>query len=229
MKISCNKCQCNFSVPDEKLPPEQVVFLPCPRCKTRLTVDTRTSVLSMNDHVPSAAELVDSLEKTLIEAITSSNYDASEKPFDFLEPGIETALICEHDSKVLAEVRSKVKLLGYHTVEPDNAAEALKKMRFHTFDLIVINETFGSSSPDDNPLLTYLEGISIAIRRNIFVALISNRFRTMDNMAAFNKSVNVVIELRNINEIDKILRRAMEDNQAFYSVFKESLITTGRG
>jgi hypothetical protein len=50
----------------------------------------------------------------------------------------------------------------------------------------------------------------------------------MDNMAAFNKSVNLIINLKNINEIEKILRRGLADNKAFYRVFKESLIKTGR-
>jgi len=68
----------------------------------------------------------------------------------------------------------------------------------------------------------------MSIRRNIFVTLITNRFRTMDNMAAFNKSVNLIINLKNINEIEKILRRGVADNEVFYRVFKESLIKTGR-
>jgi hypothetical protein len=51
----------------------------------------------------------------------------------------------------------------------------------------------------------------------------------MDNMAALNKSVNVVIHSRNLDEIAKILRRAIDEHQAFYSVFHAALVKTGRG
>ena len=226
MEVICDQCQGKFKIPDEKIPAEQVVFIPCPRCKKKLTLDTRTKrppILS--DPVKS----VQSADKNLIETVSSGVYDASEKPFDFLAPGVKTSLICESDPGILSKLRSAVKQMGYHTVEPESATDALKKMRFHSFDLIVMNELFDCPSPDDNPILTSLNDLVMSVRRNMFVALITTRFRTMDNMAALNKSVNVVIHLRNLDEIAKILRRAIDEHQAFYSVFKEALIKTGRG
>jgi hypothetical protein len=68
----------------------------------------------------------------------------------------------------------------------------------------------------------------MSIRRNIFLTLITDRFRTMDNMEAFNKSVNLIVNVKNIDEIEKILRRGVADNKEFYRVFKESLVKTGR-
>ena len=65
-------------------------------------------------------------------------------------------------------------------------------------------------------------------RRNIFVALVTDRFRTNDNMAAFNKSVNLVINPKNIDACEKIIKRAVADNTAFYRVFKETLKKFGR-
>ncbi len=234
MDVTCNQCQGKFKISDEKIPSEQVVFISCPRCKNRLTLDTRVQrPLTMDDPIkavyPTRSDEKNLDEKNLIETISSSVYDASEKPFDFLGPGIKTALACESDSMILSKLRFVLKQMGYHTVEPPNATDALKKMRFHTFDLIVMNEIFDSPSPDNNPILTYLNGLMMSVRRNMFVALITTRFRTMDNMAAFNKSVNVVIHSKNLDEIAKILKRAIDENQSFYHVFQESLAKTGKG
>lgn len=234
MDVTCNQCQGKFKISDEKIPSEQVVFISCPRCKNRLTLDTRVQrPLTMDDPIkavyPTRSDEKNLDEKNLIETISSSVYDASEKPFDFLGPGIKTALACESDSMILSKLRFVLKQMGYHTVEPPNATDALKKMRFHTFDLIVMNEIFDSPSPDNNPILTYLNGLMMSVRRNMFVALITTRFRTMDNMAAFNKSVNVVIHSKNLDEITKILKRAIDENQSFYHVFQESLAKTGKG
>jgi hypothetical protein len=63
----------------------------------------------------------------------------------------------------------------------------------------------------------------MAIRRNIYVAMISRRFRTMDHMIAYQKSVNMVVNTDNVADFDKILRRGMADFGLFYQVFKDSL------
>ena len=229
MEVICNQCLGKFNISDEKIPSEQVVFIPCPRCKNRLTLDTRAQRPPTQNDPIKAVQPIRSADKNLIETISSSVYDASEKPFDFVGPGVKTALACESDSAILSKLRFVLKQMGYHTVEPPNATDTLKKMRFHSFDLIVMNELFDCPSPDDNPILTFLNDVTTSVRRNMFVALITTRFRTMDNMAAFNKSVNVVIHLKNLNEIAKILRRAIDENLAFYSIFQELLVKTGRG
>ena len=79
-----------------------------------------------------------------------------------------------------------------------------------------------------NPVLKYLDRLNMSTRRNIFVTLITDRYRTMDNMAAFNKSVNLIVNLKNVDEIEKILRRGIADYEAFYRVYKRILIKTGR-
>jgi hypothetical protein len=67
----------------------------------------------------------------------------------------------------------------------------------------------------------------MATRRNMFIALVSDRFRTMDNMMALNKSVNLIINVKNIEDIGKILSRGITDNEYFYRVFKETLKELG--
>ncbi|RLC33742.1 MAG: hypothetical protein DRH32_00410, partial [Deltaproteobacteria bacterium] len=65
-------------------------------------------------------------------------------------------------------------------------------------------------------------------RRNIFVAMISHRFRTMDHMMALNKSVNIVINIKNIDDIGRILSRGITDSDLFFRLYKELLKETGR-
>jgi hypothetical protein len=102
-------------------------------------------------------------------------------------------------------------------------------MRFHIYDVVILNENFDTENPDTNIVLNFLANLNAGTRRQIFVALLSNRFRTMDNMAAFNKSVNVVVNMKNIDDIGIILRRSFNDNTAFYQVFKETMKKKGWG
>jgi hypothetical protein len=73
-----------------------------------------------------------------------------------------------------------------------------------------------------------LERMPMATRRNIFVALISERFRTMDNMTAFQKSVNIIINTKNMEDFGKIFSRGVTDHEYFYRVFRESMKKMGR-
>ena len=86
MEIACKHCQAKFKVPDEKLPQGQILSIACPKCKSKIAIDTRSKT-SETPPKPSA-------EKTLIDEVASGTYDASEKPFDFVEEGAKTALLC---------------------------------------------------------------------------------------------------------------------------------------
>ncbi|MBE9547461.1 MAG: hypothetical protein IMF10_08220 [Proteobacteria bacterium] len=167
-------------------------------------------------------------EKVVIDEVASDTYDASDRPFDFIEEGGKTALICETDPSIKDKVVSVLADMDYHITEPESARDALKKMRFHVYDMVVLNEDFDTDDSDANNVLKYLEYLPMGTRRNIFVALVSNRFRTMDNMAAFNKSVNTIINVKNIDDVGTIIKRGITDNESFYHVFKESLKKMGR-
>lgn len=229
MKISCENCRSKFNIPDEKVPKGQIFSLSCPQCNTKVVVDTRSNTPSSLDQVSTSFdESILKKKQTIIDEVDADTYDASDKPFDFVEEGVETALLCEPDPAVQAEIKTALFNMEYHITAPKLAKDALKQMRFHIFDMVVINERFGTQNPDMNPVLNYLNRLNMSIRRNMFVTLITNRFRTMDNMAAFNKSVNLIVNLKNIDEIEKILKRGISDHDAFYRVFKRALIKTGR-
>ena len=162
-------------------------------------------------------------QKTLINEEESYEYDASDKPFDFVEVGIGTALVCESDPAAREKISSALRLMGYQITEPDSIKDAVKNMRFHIYDVVVVNENFDTENPDTNIVLNSLANLNVGTRRQIFVALLSGRFRSMDNMTAFNKSVNVIVNMKNIDDISGILKRSITDNTAFYHVFKEAM------
>lgn len=166
--------------------------------------------------------------KNLLNELAAKSYDASEKPFDFVETDAETALVCETNDTVRENISNALKKLGYQITKVPSALEALKSMRFHVYDLIIVSEILDPAAPDKNEVLAYLETLSMSTRRQIFVALLSDKYRTMDNMSAFQKSVNVTINMNNIADIGTIIKRAAADNTAFYSVFKDVLKKMGR-
>ena len=206
MDIICEKCQSKFAIPDEKIPDGKVISTPCPKCKNVLYID---SAQKQGAH--------DSQE------FYTDTSDGGEKPFDFIEEEGSTALVCEQDPDIRKKIINALDIMEYHITVAESGRDALKKMRYHVYDLIVINETFNSDSPDSNMVMLYLERLPMSMRRNTFVIMISTRIHTMDRMLAFRYSVHIIINSKNIDDFAKIVSRGLTDNDLFCQVFNESL------
>jgi len=210
MDIICNNCQSKFKISDEKIPAGKRTTVACPKCKGYITLKPQKGSAGSR-------------------ATRSNNsYDATEKPFDFIEEEGLTALVCESNPMVRKTIIQALDLLEYQITEAESTRDALKRMRYHNYDLFVVNEHFDTDNPESNGILLYLERLSMNVRRFMFVALISSRFRTMDNMLALNKSVNLIINIKNIDDIGKILSRGITDNEYFYRIFKGTLKELGK-
>ncbi len=219
MDITCEHCQSKFRIADNKIPPGKTVILNCPKCKNKISITAEAAAPEPDEPKETAYAYND---------IDSDTYDASEKPFDFVEEEGKTALVCESNVDIKKPLTDALGLMDYHITDAENIRDALTKMRYHNYDLILLDENFDSSNPDENGVLVYLERQPMSVRRDTFVALISSRFRTMDNMMAFNKSVNLILNTNNIADTEKILKRAIADNDLFYRVYRDALKETGR-
>ena len=206
MEVVCESCQARFNVPDDKIPAGKSIRAACPKCKNKITIAAREADLSKDAGDNAGAE----------------RYDAAEKPFDFIEEDALTALICEPDPAMREKVSSVLELMEYHLTTVSSTREALKKMRYHSYNVVVVNESFDTKNPETNGVLLYLERLTMASRRGIFVCLITTRYRTMDHMMALNKSVNMIINAKNINDFGKILSAATTENDIFYRAYKET-------
>ena len=213
MEIICNNCQSKFRVPDEKIPAGKRATVACPKCKGKISLGS-----------PKGSPGGGSFDST----DSNNGYDADEKPFDFIEEEGLTALVCESNPLVRKTIIKALEVLDYQITEAESTRDALKRMRYHNYDLFVINENFDTDNPESNGILLYLERLSMLVRRNMFIALVSDRFRTMDNMMALNKSANLIINSKNIDDIGKILSRGITDNEFFYRIFKGTLREVGK-
>jgi CheY-like chemotaxis protein len=151
------------------------------------------------------------------------------RPFGYLDPESETAMICEQDPADREKISGELKKMGFVVVEPASFKEALKHMRFHIFDVIFVDENFDTGISQINNVLKYLEGLSMTVRRQTFTVFISAALDTLDNMMTYNKSVNLIINKKEIDGAGEILKRALTEHNTFYHVYKESLRKRGKG
>jgi predicted Zn finger-like uncharacterized protein len=215
MEIKCQSCEGKFKIADEKLPAGTTASVKCPRCQSKISI-------KVPEQSPSNVE-GDFEDLFSFEEDDHDSYDASDKPFDFIEEEGKTALLCESDALIREKIRPTLELMEYHMTEVSSSRDALRKMRYHAYDLLIVNEYFDTRDAETNSILIYLERMAMETRRNIFVVLLTSRFRTMDQMMAFQKSVNMIVNLRNIEDMDKILQRGLADYGLFFKVFKETM------
>ena len=223
MNIICKNCQTELRIPKGKIPKGKTASFKCPKCKVSITV--KSDSLSDNTMSNSTNRDVDTGGKEEWQNFDNDTDDVN--PFDFIEEDVKTALICETEPFFLKAITSLLEAEEYHTVKVDKIRAALSKLRFHTFDLIIINEKFATTDPDSNSVLKQLERMEMAVRRKIFVVLVTERFRTMDYLVALNKSVNLIINTKDITHLEKILFKEIASNEMFYRSYNEILKTTG--
>jgi predicted Zn finger-like uncharacterized protein len=218
MDISCNNCQGRFNVPDDRLPEGRMASIRCPKCKGKIVIDLTNEGKGADDQkpIPASPHAFD------FEGGEDSEYNADERPFDFLEEEGKTALICEKDPAVVKAIQTVLDIMEYSVTVAESMRDALRKIKYHTYDMILINEIFDAPDPEANGILIYLERLQMDIRRNIFVGLLTSRYATMDNMAAFLKSVNITINVNDIDKIDRILGRGISEFDMFYAIYKDS-------
>ena len=216
MKINCAHCRTPIIIPDEKIPLEKAFSLNCPKCSRRFTVDPITAAdLEKPDAASSpAGPATDGLSDVM-------DNGAPANPFQFLEDGAKTAILCVNNEDLLTHVRTVVEEAGYHVLETGTARDTLRQMRFHDFDLVVLDELFCTRDPEMNHVLKYVAQLTMDSRRGMFVVLISDRFSTGDNMQAFHKSVNLIVNPADIKQFGMLLKRGLGEHEAFYRVFNQ--------
>jgi len=248
MDVTCTSCGARLKIPDSKLPPPQVrvVSITCPKCKSKLKIDRtkpdsglapkkKAEVKPEKDLAPKKKEKIEeggedlvSKEKGERAIIFDYEYDEDISPLEFYEEGTKLALVLDGDAKHVKEISSVLEELSYKTVVPVSIKEAMGKILFHHFDLIMLSDGFDGLPLADCPVINYLNHLSMSVRRRIFLVLLSREFKTMDLMKAFGMSTNMVVNPNDLSNLSLILKKGISDNEKFYKVFLDTLIETGK-
>lgn len=219
MNITCEKCGGKFQFPDEKVPADRTLSLGCPRCGNKLSVGPRGGA-----SIGAAMGFEEDDERKpgiSFDEKESDSYEDDERPFDFMEEEGLTAIVCVADADRQEKVRIALDLLEYSVTKVRDTREALKSMRYHNYDVVVVDELFDTKNPEVNGVLIYLNRQPMVSRRHMTVFLMTDTHNTRDEMVAFHKSVSMVVNNRDIDKIDTILQKGVRENALFYRIYNE--------
>jgi uncharacterized protein YbaR (Trm112 family) len=230
MDIVCQKCKSKFKIPEEKLPEGKIINIPCPKCKGNISIDRRKAPIKSQADIDKDSSGLDLNEKKVLDtkaepAPSEPDHEMESESFGEDE---KTALICDDNQSHQEKLRSALKELGYRSVIGKDSNDVLKKLRINHYDMIVLHEEFGGEPSSENHVLSYIQPMSISIRRNIFFVLIGKTFSTLDNMMAFSKSANMVINEKDLPQIFSIFKKSMAENEDFYKIHKKTMKELGK-
>ncbi len=201
MEITCKGCGSKFIVPDEKIPKDKTVKIKCPKCGEKTVIEPEKDEMEMESISYSDEVLSDIYEDKRL------------------------ALFVGENKEILEKILPKIEEMEYKLIQSEDVRDAVRKLRLYHFDLILIEE---KGDIRENMVMKYLNRLPMAIRRKIFVVLLSNNFKTMDQMMAYALSVNLILNLQDVEKVKDILYNAIKKYETFYKPFFDIMKEIGK-
>ena len=215
MQVECSSCAKEINIPDDKVPKGQAFSLTCPGCKTKMRVDQHLKSPPSNS--------TGSLDAASL--VVNEEFDDDE----------EIEIYDEHDKIALILDRTNddqwahaLTELEYKLQRAKSPEHAVHKLRFNQYHVVVFHEKYGDSSLEKSPLYEYIREMPMHTRRKTFVAIVGENFKTLDNMEALAYSVNLVVNQKDIDQLETILKKSTGDNDTFYKVYRETMTALGK-
>lgn len=158
--------------------------------------------------------------------------------FTFNDPGIQSlimggiddrpkALVVYDDDEVAAMLAEKLEALGYSASVAVNLRDAAKQLKFTTFAILIVQEDYYGASFQSNHLLKTVISLDSHTRRSMLAILISPTMTTLDDLLAFSLSLDAVINVSELEAIDRILMSIIARGKKFYAIYREILAEHG--
>ena len=214
MQVECSSCAKEINIPDNKIPKDQAFNLTCPGCKTKMRVD---------QHLKPAASDARSLDAASL--VVDEEFDDDEE-IEIYDEHDKIALILDrvNDDQWTAALTD----LEYKLQRAKSPEHAVHKLRFNQYHVVVFHEKYGDANLKESPFYEYVRDMPMHTRRKTFIAIVGDNFKTLDNMEALAYSVNLVVNQKDIDQLDVVLKKSIGDNDTFYKVYRETMTALGK-
>ncbi len=219
MKVQCSSCSKDINIPDEKVPKDQAFNLTCPACKTKNRIDQH---LKKEEPQPPEEPISDTDTMFMV---TDEDFEDDE-PMEIYDEHDKIALVM--DQKNEDEINKALTDLGYKLQTARTPDHGVHKMKFTEFHVVVFHERFGGVDREENPLYKFIQDLPMTTRRKTFISMVGPELKSTDNMQAYAYSVNQVINEKDMDKLDVILKKGINENDMFYRIYKETMVALGK-
>ena len=148
--------------------------------------------------------------------------------FDFTAASGRCAILAI-DSEELRELsRKALSGMGFKVFAPAESDEFMDLCGRINFEVVVIDEAFGSTPPN-NAALAAIQNAPMSRRRHSTVFLLGAGFVTLNPLQAFSQSVHCVVNYDEMPFLGQLVQKVMEESRFFLMTFLEVQRTTPSG
>ena len=138
-------------------------------------------------------------------------------------PDDATILIIMPDGESKEAVADAFKRLDYRIEYANSLAETMEKMISATFAGVVLHTGFEGCPLEESRIHHHIKWLPMPKRRTLYYVLIGPELQTLYDLEALVLSANLVINEKDLGDINKILRRGLHDYENLFHPFLESL------
>lgn len=142
--------------------------------------------------------------------------------FDFLTPTDKPALVGLSSPELQETTKTALDQLGYKVHLAGNHGEFLHKIAQVPYQVIILEELFSSSTPEENESLLFIQRMPMHLRRHSVVILFGFSLATFNPLQAFQYSVHAVVNPSEMFLLIQLIQKAVADNDVFLHTFHEA-------
>lgn len=141
--------------------------------------------------------------------------------FDFLTASDKPALIALSTPELQETAKTALDQLGYKVHTAVNHGEFLHKFGQVAYQVVVMEEMFSSTTPEENESLRALQRMPMSMKRHATVILFGFNMATFNPMQAYQQCVHAVVNPSEMFLLIQLVQKAVADNDMFLHTFRE--------
>ena len=250
MIIVCPKCATRLQVDQEKSP-NRPFNVRCAKCGNTISSNGASPALEQSalavggspstDHprfeqttarayervTPQAQPTADSNDalQMLAELLAKGANRENERPGARPAWDKRQALICSSEP-LRDPVARKLTDSGFHVFVAEDTRQAIETMRSKQMDVVLLDPQFDPAEQGSAFVVREVNVLRPTQRRRLFFVLLSPSLRTMDAHAAFLNNVNAIVNVTDVEDLDRVMDIALREfNELYREFFTASGVT----
>ena len=192
MRIDCDSCRKEFSLPEDKLPDARRFRVKCPSCGNRIAVERpagQEGGEGTSGSQPRESEAMQSVEEEVahLTPIKENN-----------------GLILFQDPELLEAVRAPLEGMGYRLAATASSEEARRIFSTNPLALVVLEDVEENLS-----MLRDIHSRPGFARREINCVLVGEQAKSLDTKEAFIRGVNTYLSSKDRDRFGELLSHAL--------------------
>ena len=141
--------------------------------------------------------------------------------FEFITANDKPALLGLSTPELQDAAKTALEQLGFKVHTAVNHGEFLYKFAQIPYQVIIMEENFSATTPEENESLIALQRMQMHLRRHTVIILFGFNMATFNPLQAFQYGVHAVVNPAEMFLLSQLIQKALADNDMFLHTFRE--------